>query len=179
MKFRILCVGAMVALAVAMASAQTKTSMKGKCGKPDVEQSIPAGDQEGHAFMISQGKCTADGKIGGAMGKDGVFSEHAEAMGTRVKNSGVFVETLDSGDKIFYNYQGTQTMKDNMLQTGTNKYQIAGGTGKMKGIKGSGGCKLTGGADGSVDYTCTSEYTLAGAAKEKPAAKAKPAMAKP
>ena len=169
MKLRTLCVCAIVALAVAMASAQTKTSMTGKCGKPDVEQSISAGDQPGHAFMISQGKCTADGKIGGAMGKDGVFSEHGEAMGTHVKNSGVYVETLDSGDKVFYNYQGTQTMKDNMLQTGTNKYQIAGGTGKMKGVKGSGGCKLTGGADGSVDYICSGEYTLTGAAMAKPA----------
>jgi hypothetical protein len=160
---------AVFAVAVAMASAQTKTTMSGKCAKPDVEQSVPAGDQAGHAFMIAQGKCTADGKIGGAMGKEGVFSEHAEATGTHAKNWGVYVETFDNGDKVFYNYQGTQTMKDNMLQTGTNKYQIAGGTGKMKGIKGSGGCKLTGASDGSVDYTCTSEYTLAGGAMAKPA----------
>ncbi len=173
MRFRTLCVCALVAVAVAMASAQTKTSMSGKCSKPDVEQSVPAGDQAGHAFMISQGKCTADGKIGGAMGKEGVFSEHAEAMGTQVKNWGMYVETFDNGDKVFYNYQGTQTTKDNMLQTGTNKYQIAGGTGKMKGIKGSGGCKLTGASDGTVDYTCTGGYTLAGGAMAKPA-KAKP-----
>ncbi len=173
MKFRTLCVCAVVALAVAMASAQTKTSMTGKCGKPDVEQSVPAGDQAGHAFSISQGKCTADGKIGSAMGKEGVFADHGEAMGTHTKTSGVFVETFDSGDKVFYNYQETVTTKDNMLQTGTNKYQIAGGTGKMKGIKGSGGCKLTGASDGSVDYTCTGTYTLAGGAMAKPA-KAKP-----
>lgn len=169
MKFRSLCVCAIVALAVVMASAQTKTSMAGKCGKPDVEQSIPAGDQPGHAFMISQGKCTADGKIGGAMGKDGVFSEHGEATPTHMKTWGVFVETLDSGDKVFYNYQESVTTKDGAFQTGTNKYEIAGGTGKMKGIKGAGGCKLTGGADGSVDYSCSGEYTLAGAAMAKPA----------
>ena len=58
-------------------------------------------------------------------------------------------------------------MKDGAFQTGTNKYQIAGGTGK-KGIKGSGGCKLTGKPDGGLDYACTGEYTLAGAAKAKP-----------
>jgi hypothetical protein len=169
MRFRSLCVCAIVALAVAMASAQTKTSMTGKCGKPDVEQSVPAGDQPGHAFMISQGKCTADGKIGGAMGKGGVFSEHAEVTATHLKNWGIFVETFDSGDKVIYNYQGTGTMKDGAFQTGANKYQIAGGTGKMKGIKGSGGCKLTGNPNGGLDYSCTSEYTLAGAAKAEPA----------
>jgi len=57
--------------------------------------------------------------------------------------------------------------KDGVFQTGTNKYQIAGGTGKMKGIKGAGVCKLTGAADGSLDYSCSGEYTLAGAAPAK------------
>lgn len=183
MKFRTLCVCAIVALAVVMASAQTKTSMTGKCGKADVQQSIPAGDEAGHAFTLAQGKCSAVGKVGGAAGKDGGYSEHGDVTATHMKNWGVYVETFDSGDTIIYNYQGTGTMKDGVFQAGTNKYQIAGGTGKMKGIKGSGGCKLTGTADGGLDYTCTGDYTLAMAAKAKPAmakpAKAKPAMAKP
>jgi hypothetical protein len=38
----------------------------------------------------------------------------------------------------------------------------------MKGIKGSGSCKLTGKSDGGLDYSCTSEYTLAGAVMAKP-----------
>ena len=58
------------------------------------------------------------------------------------------METFDSGDKIFYTYQATGTMKDSAFQAGENKYQITGGTGKMKGIKGSGTCKTTGTADG-------------------------------
>jgi hypothetical protein len=173
MKFRSLCVCAIVALAVVMASAQTKTSLSGKCGKADVQQSIPAGDQAGHAFTLAQGKCSAAGKVGGAAGKDGAFSEHAEVTATHMKNWGVFVETFDSGDTVIYDYQGTGTMKDGAFQAGTNKYEIAGGTGKMKGIKGSGSCKLTGKPDGGLDYACTSEYTVNGAAPAKPA-KAKP-----
>src|ERR1017187_2904529 len=148
MNFRTLCVCAAVALAVAMASAQTKTSLSGKCGKADVQQSIPAGDQAAHAFTLAQGKCSAAGKVGGAAGKEGAFSEHAEVTATHMKNWGVFVESFDSGDKVIYNYQGT---------------------GKMKGIKGSGGCKLTGKPDGGLDYSCSGEYTLAGAAMAKPA----------
>ena len=107
-------------------------------------------------------------EVGGAEGRDGAFSEHAEVTPTHLKNWGVFVETFDSGDKVIYNYQGTGTLKDGAFQTGTNKYQIAGGTGKMKGIKGSGSCKLTGKSDGGLDYSCTSEYTLAGAVMAKP-----------
>jgi hypothetical protein len=72
-----------------------------------------------------------------------------------------------SGDKIFYNYQATGTMKDNAFQAEENKYQITGGTGKMKGIKGAGTCKTTGTADGGLEYTCTGEYTLAGTAPVK------------
>jgi len=165
---KIVCVCAVVALAVVMASAQTKTSLSGKCGKADVQQSIPAGDQQGHAFTLAQGKCSATGDVGGAAGKDGAFSEHGDVTATHMKNWGVFVETFDSGDKVIYNYQGMGTMKDGAFQAGTNKYQIAGGTGKMKGIKGSGACKLTGAADGGLDYSCTGEYTLAGAAPAKP-----------
>jgi hypothetical protein len=37
----------------------------------------------------------------------------------------------------------------------------------MKGIKGSGTCKLTGTPDGGLEYTCTGEYTLAAAAPAK------------
>jgi hypothetical protein len=39
----------------------------------------------------------------------------------------------------------------------------------MKGIKGSGSCKHTPDAEGGyLDYACTGEYTLAGAAPAKP-----------
>ena len=54
-----------------------------------------------------------------------------------------------------------------IYQSGTNKYQITKGTGKMKGIKGSGTCKLTGGADGTLDYSCTGEYTMGGGTKKQ------------
>ncbi|MGC2764084.1 MAG: hypothetical protein WB607_01140 [Candidatus Acidiferrum sp.] len=103
------------------------------------------------------------GEVGGASSKEGVFSEHGEVSGDHSKASGVSVETFDSGDKIFYTYEATGTMKDNAFQAGENKYQITGGTGKMKGIKGSG----TGTADGGLEYSCTGEYTLAATAAAK------------
>ena len=168
MKYKILCCCAVFAFAVATTSAQTKNSFSGKCGKPDVQQNIPAGDQPGHAFALAQGKCvTTKGEVGGAASKEGAFSEHQEISGNHVKVWGVYVETYDSADKIFYTYQGTVTTKDGAPQTGQNKYQVIGGTGKMKGIKGSGTCKFTGNADGGLDYSCTGEYILAGAAPAK------------
>jgi hypothetical protein len=151
-----------------MASAQTKTTMSGKCAKADVQQSIPAGDQQGHAFTLAQGKCTVTGDVAGAAGKDGAYSEHGDITATHMKNWGVYTVTFDNGDKIYYNYQGMGTMKGSAFQGGTNKYQIASGTGKMKGLKGSGSCKLTGNSDGTLDYSCTGEYTSGDAAMAKP-----------
>lgn len=167
MSYRILCICAVVVLAVAAASAQTKTTMSGTCSKPDVQQNLPIGDQPGHVFTLAQGKCTAMGDVGGAAGKSGVFTEHGEATAAHLKNSGVYVETFENGDKVYYNYQTFGTMKDGAYQGGSNKYQIAGGTGKMKGIKGSGSCKLTAKSDGGLDYACSGEYTMGGAAPMK------------
>jgi len=160
MNYRFLCGCLVVTLAVVAGSAQTKTTMSGKCEKSQVQQSISIPDQQGHMFMLAQGNCTANGDIGGTAGKSGVYSEHADVRGSQLRSWGTYVETLDSGDKVFYDYQVTGTAKNGTLQSATNKYQISGGTGKMKNIKGSGTCKLTGAADASSLYSCTGEYTL-------------------
>ncbi len=162
---KILCGCAFVAFTVATTSAQTKNSISGTCAKPDVEHSVPAGDQPGHAFMIAQGKCATKGELGGAMSKEGAFSEHRDATASHVKAWGVFVETYDSGDKVMYNYQVSLAVKDGAVQSGKGTYQASGGTGKMKGIKATGTCKYSGGADGGTSYSCTGDYTLAGAVK--------------
>ncbi|PYU02650.1 MAG: hypothetical protein DMG34_15620 [Acidobacteria bacterium] len=84
--------------------------------------------------------------------------------GNRSKDSGVYVETFDSGDKIFYTYQNNVRLKDGAWQTGRGKYRIAGGTVKTKGLDRSDSYKHAGNADARSDYSCTGEYTL-GASK--------------
>lgn len=161
---KILCGCALLAFAVAT-SAQTKNTISGTCAKPDVEQTVPAGDQPGHAFMIAQGKCVTKGELGGAMSKEGAFSEHREVTANHLKAWGVFVETYDSGDKAIYNYQMSVAVKDGAVQSGKGTYQATSGTGKMKGIKATGTCQYSAGTDGGTSYTCSGEYTLAGPAK--------------
>jgi hypothetical protein len=102
--------------------AQTKLTSSGKCGKPDNQQSIAAGDQIGHLFTLASGKCATKGEVGGATSKEGVFSEQGEVSEDHSKASGVHVETFDSGDKIFFTYQATGTMRDSAFQAGENKY---------------------------------------------------------
>src|ERR1700747_947250 len=83
MKYTFAC--ALLAIVAAATPGQTKHSFSGKCGKAEVVQSIPAGDKDGHTFMLQQGKCESTGEVGGAKSKEGNFSEHDEATGTRLK----------------------------------------------------------------------------------------------
>ena len=164
MRYKLLCTCFVFAVLATVASAQTKYTFSGKCAKADNAQSIPAGDKDGHVFMVQTGKCTTDkGALGEAKSKDGVYSEHDDVMGNHLKAWGVYVETYDNGDKIFYDYQGSSTTKDGALVSGSNTWHLAGGTGKMKGIKGTGGCKLTPGDAGGLNYACSGEYTVAAA----------------
>jgi len=162
-----LCACAVVLAALSVASAQTKTTMSGKCGKAAFQQSIPVGDELGHAYSVAQGKCSAMQELNGMSAKEGSYSEHADVTTTQMKNWGVYIESFDNGDKILYSYQGMGSMKDGAFDAGTNKYQIISGTGKLSGIKGSGTCKLTGNSDGGLDYSCTGTYSL-GEAPAKP-----------
>ena len=171
MKYKLLCVCAVLAISAAPAAAQSKQSFTGKCGKPEGVQTIPAGDKEGHVFMIQQGKCeTATGEMEGVKSKGGAFAEHGESSATRTQSWGVYTETYENGDELFYDYHTSGAVKDGNITSGGNTYRIIGGTGKLKGVKGSGSCKLKGNADGSLDFTCTGEYTVSAAkapAKQK------------
>jgi hypothetical protein len=89
MKFKILCGFVVFTFVVAMTPAQTKLTSSGKCGKPDNQQSIAAGDQIGHLFTLASGKCATKGEVGGAASKAGVFSEHGEVSEDHSKASGV------------------------------------------------------------------------------------------
>jgi len=162
MKYKVLCGCVVFAFALSMTSAQTKFTSSGKCGKADVEQSISIPDKEGHVFKLAQGKCVTKGEIGGATSKDGAYSEHQEVAGNLTKVWGVYVETFDSGDKVFYTYQGSVATKNGEVQSGQNKWQISGGTGKMKGIIGKGTYKGKGTEDGTVTTDVEGEYQIAG-----------------
>jgi hypothetical protein len=101
------------------------------------------------------------------MAKEGAFSQHIDATATRVRAWGVYIVTLDSGDKITFTYQNSFVMKDGALKSGKNTWQMVGGTGKMKGIKGAGTCTFTPGGDGADNYSCTGDHTLGAAAAGK------------
>ena len=151
----------LVCLCATGALAQGKVDNGWACGKPAMANSIEVGDQPDHAYSIDQIKCTSTkGEIGGVKEKEGTGTEFAEVKGNKSSGHGVFVETMANGDKINVTYQTTVTTKNGQMESGSDKWQATGGTGKFKGIKASGTCTGTGNADGSVTWACTGTYSL-------------------
>ena len=151
-----------VLLTASLSMAQGKIDSRWNCAKATTENAIDVGDVPNHSYSISQGPCTAtEGTIEGVKEKDGKGIQLIETTGASSTWHGVFMETLANGDKINFKFTGSGTDKDGKFATGSDKWTIASGTGKLKGAKGSGTCAGKGGADGSVSWTCTGTYTLA------------------
>jgi hypothetical protein len=155
------------------ASAQTKLAGKVHCDKADPNSTIEVGDKSNHAMYARKAACTWDGsqEIAGLKTKSGVDVATGEMNGSMMHDSGYHTATMDNGDKYVVRFTGAATMgKDN---TGTidGKWSFVSGTGKLKGIKGSGTYKGTANADGSADVAVDGDYTLAPAAPAKAPAK--------
>jgi hypothetical protein len=148
---------------VAVASAQTKMSGTAQCGKPDQEHSIQVGDRPNHSFAISQSKCiwTKPIEVAGIQGKEGVSTGFAEISGNTSRGRIFHTGTMANGDKVYYREEITVTLKDGVPQSGDARWTAVGGTGKLKGIKAKGTCKLaSAAADGSGTWDCEGEYEL-------------------
>src|ERR1700676_2607663 len=144
------------------ALAQTKITGTQLCAKPDPQLIVPVGDHPGHALGVLQFKCewTTPMQIGADKSKDGQDVETVEISGNRARASGRHVSTMQSGDKGFVSYWGSETFKDGALVASKGTWAYTGGTGKLKGIKGKGTFTCAPSGDGGG---CESEgeYQLA------------------
>ncbi len=150
------------------AVAQTKFSGTLECGKADPTYTIQVPDREGYSFVISQTKCTwtKPFAIAGLESKNNVQTESDEVTGNTIKNIAYGSTQFSNGDKAFH--RGLSTV-DQKAQTSLGKWTFTTGTGKLRGIKGSGTstCKIKSTASGE-NYTCEveGEYTLPAAKKQ-------------
>ena len=153
----------MTCVCAGLASAQQgKIDSQWTCTKATSTDTSQAASKTPPTHMKVTFTCTATkGEIAGVKEKDGKGTETDDIKGDKVSGKGTFVESLENGDTLNIKYTVQATMKDGMVDTGSNKWQIASGTGKFKGIKGSGGCTGKGNADGSSAYDCTGNYSMA------------------
>jgi hypothetical protein len=155
---KLLLVGLCSLVSVSAALAQTKVDTKWHCSKPATEQKLDVGDVADHIFWIGQGTCEATSSSGGIKEKSGQFTEFHDGWKTSFNFHGYYNASTDNGDKVYYTYEGTGSM--DATKPVTNKWKIVGGTGKNKGIKGSGGCAGKLNADGSNDLECTGTVSM-------------------
>jgi hypothetical protein len=145
-------------LSAPLALAKDKLTSEWNCSAPSEMHAIPVADQANHAYSINKGACTAakssvDEKEGEGTGFDDVTGDSSHGHG-------VFVATTASGDKIHYSYKESITSKDGKMESASNTWTIAGGTGKFATAKGSGTCSGKGNADGGVTWDCQGWYTM-------------------
>jgi hypothetical protein len=133
------------------------------CGKPSDAHSIDVGDRANHSYAVSKTTCTATKSgVGGVKEKEGIGTEFDETTGDALTWHGVFVVTMENGDKIHYTYSnsGKGMLKAGQFQSGANKWSMVGGTGKFASVKGEGSCQGKGNADGTATWDCEGTYTL-------------------
>jgi hypothetical protein len=138
--FPIIALAAAGCFCATTALAQTKATGTQLCAKPDAQQIVPVGDRPAHALGLLQFKCvwTTPMQIGSDTSKDGLDTETVEISGNSARASGRHVSTMQSGDKGFVSYWGTETMKKGALVASKGTWAYTGGTAKLKGIKGKG-----------------------------------------
>jgi hypothetical protein len=167
----------LAALMIALpASAQTKIAGKVHCDKADPNSMIEVGDKANHLLYARKAACTWDGsqEIAGLKTKTGVDVATGEVNAATMRDSGYHTATMDNGDKYVVRFTGSAAMGKDNAGTIDGKWTFVSGTGKLKGIKGSGTYKGASHADGSADVTVDGDYTLAPAAPAKaPAVKKK------
>ena len=143
-------------LLVLAASAQDKIETKWNCAKPATNPSLEVGDVAGHNYALGQGTCSATASASGE--KSGAYTEFDDLWKASYTGHGRVNVTTDNGDMVYYTYETTGP--SDIKKPSTNKWKIVNGTGKHKGIKGSGTCSGTRHDDGSSDWECTGTSSM-------------------
>ena len=162
MRLKIIFTLLIVLALAAVASAQTKISATLQCGKPDQVQAIEVGDRPNHSFTISQFKCTLTKslEIAGLQSKEYVVTVFSEVSGNRSHGQEYGVITMTNGDKCYVRSQHSATLKEGVFESIEGKWSHAGGTGKLKGLKGQGTFTAKGAPDGTSTFEVEGEYEL-------------------
>jgi hypothetical protein len=145
----------------AVASAQTQFSGREQCAKPEPEYTVPVSDRPNHAMALAKEKCTwTKGEIGGIRITEEEDVVVSDISGNTASARGYAVPVLANGDKVFVHFQGITTLKDTVPVSFHGTWSFTGGTGKLKGIKGSGTYKGRDNPDGSGTADIEGKYHL-------------------
>jgi hypothetical protein len=141
-------------------SAWTRMSGTTVCDPPSQEHALPVEGRPHHSYVVNQVKCTWTKPwiVRGLASTEGVGTGVVEDHGSVSFSSGTFVDTMVNGDRGYYDYSFKTKTKDGKPTISGHKWELLGGTGKLKGAKGKGTCEATPQEDGKVVYECQGKY---------------------
>jgi len=153
-----------VALALpASAHAQTTFAGETSCGKSTTEHRLDAESQPGHSFALRQGLCrfTKAATINGVAQVEETYTGTEEIDGDVAHWRGLNTTKMANGDRIFLRIECTSKVaKDGTETAGECKFTLVGGTGKMKGLSGSGISKQVNKTDPNSPWAFTGSYKI-------------------
>jgi len=156
---KVILVPALVCGLAAIASAQTKITGKLTCAKPSVSQTGGDGAQ---MIMFQKANCTwaTPFTIDGSKPGPTVDVSIGDMTGSTARNHGYSTTVMDNGDTTIVRYEGAMQMKKDRSGTLKGTWRYVRGTGKFRGISGSGMYKGEGAADGSAWADISGHYSL-------------------
>jgi mannose-6-phosphate isomerase-like protein (cupin superfamily) len=130
------------------------------CDPPSQEHALPVEGRPHHSYVVNQTKCTwtKPWMIRGLASTKGVGTGTVDNHGMVSFSSGTYVDTMENGDKAYYDYSFKTKTKDGKAMISGHKWKLLGGTGTLKGAKGKGSCDATMQDDGTVLYQCQGKY---------------------
>lgn len=145
------------------AAAQTQLSGVARCERPEPQHTLQVDDRPNHSLTISQTKCTwtKPYEIEGIPVQTCFITSFSESTGDSLRYRGYYTDTMANGDKIYYEMEGTVTLKGGVFDSGNENWKLVRGTGKMAGISARGTCRAQGNSDGSTTWVCEGTYERA------------------
>jgi hypothetical protein len=149
-------------LQIELKDSKAWTRMSGTlvCDPPSQEHALPVEGRPHHSYVVNQTQCTwtRPWMIRGLASAEGVGTGVVEDHGRVSLSSGTYVDTMENGDRAYYDYSFKTKTKDGKATISGHKWKLLGGTGKLKGAKGKGSCEVTSQEDGKVIYECQGKY---------------------
>jgi hypothetical protein len=141
------------------AGAQTKIAGKLTCSKPSAREGGGDGTQM-ITFQRANCNWTTPFTIDGSKPGRTVDTSIGDMTGSAGRFHGYSTSVMDNGDTTIVRYEGTTQAKKDGSGTDKGTWRYVRGTGKFKGISGSGTFKGEAAADGSSAADITGHYSL-------------------
>ena len=156
---KVILVPALLCGLAVIAGAQTKITGKLTCAKPSVSQ---MGGDMGQMIMFQKSNCTwaTPFTIDGSKPGPTVDVSIGDMSGSMGRNHGYSTSVMDNGDSTIVRYEGTTQMKKDRSGTVKGTWRYVRGTGKFRGISGSGTYKGETAADGGGSADISGHYSL-------------------